>query len=89
MPGRDLLHLPDSVPGRAIMQFHDINAFRVDNEMVIMQPNRPAVQFKLEGDKNQIPMELDDELAKDALAHVLLANYLYKNREYTLPYLLK
>ena len=88
MPGRDLLHLPDSVPGRSIMQFHDINAFRVADEMVIMQPGRQAVQFRLEGDKIQIPVELDQELAKDALAHVLLANYLYKERKYTLPYLL-
>lgn len=83
MVGRNLLTLPDSVPGRAIMQFHDINAFRVEDEVVVMQPNRPAVQFTLDGDTNQIVTEVNEEMAKDALAHVLLANYLYKGKKYT------
>lgn len=40
MPGRDLLNMPLNIKGRAIMQFHDINAFRVDDEVIIMQPNK-------------------------------------------------
>lgn len=85
MPGRDLLNLPDSIPGRAIMQFHDINAFRVENKMVIMQPNQEPLQFELKSDKEHIPASLDADFAKDALAHVILADYLYKERKYTLP----
>lgn len=85
MPGRDLLNLPDSVPGRAIMQFHDINAFRVDNKIVIMQPNQQPLQFELKSDKEHIPASLDADFASDALAHVILADYLYKERKYTLP----
>lgn len=82
MVGRDLTTLADSIPGRAIMQFHNINAFRVEDEVVILQPNRPAVQFHLESDTQQLPIEVDLDFAKDALAHVLLANYLYKDKKY-------
>ncbi len=82
MIGRNLLNLSDSVKGRAIMQFHDINAFRIEDDLVIMQPNRPAVQFKLKSDVEQIATEVNEEMAKDALAHVLLANYLYKGKKY-------
>lgn len=89
MPGRDLLTLPDSVPGRAIMQFHDINAFRVEEDMIIMQPNREPLQFKLGSDIEHTPVELNEDFARDALAHVLLANMLYKERKYTLPGLVK
>lgn len=82
MPGRDLIHLPDSVPGRAIMQFHDINAFREEDQVVIMQPNKDPLQFYLKSDVELIPDEVNAELAKDALAHVLAAHYLYKGRKY-------
>lgn len=84
MPGRDLLSMPDSIPGRSIMQFHDINAFRVEDQVIIMQPNKEPQQFALEGDTNMIPVEVDAELAKDALAHVIAAHYLYKERKYKL-----
>ncbi len=82
MVGRNLLTLPEEIPGRAIMQFHDINAFRVENQVTILQPNRPAVQFELESDTKQIQVPVNEELAKDALAHILLAHYLYKGQKY-------
>lgn len=82
MAGRNLMTLPDSIAGRSIMQFHDINAFRVENQVVIMQPNKEPVQFELKSDTEMIPVEVDEELAKDALAHVLAAHYLYKGRKY-------
>ena len=64
--GRDLLNLPDSVPGRAIMQFHDINAFRVENELIIMQPKKEPLQFKLLSDKEHKIDSLNQDLAKCA-----------------------
>ena len=84
MPGRDLLQLPDSVPGRAIMQFHDINAFRVENQVVIMQPGKAPLQFEMKSDTELLPAKVDEELAKDALAHVIAAHYMYKGRKYRL-----
>lgn len=81
-PGRELINLPDSVEGRAIMQFHDINAFRVENQVIIMQPNKKPLQFEIISDTEFIPTQLDEELAKDALAHVMGAHYLYKGGKY-------
>ncbi len=84
MAGRNILQLADSVPGRAIMQFHDINAFRVENQVVIMQPNKQPLQFEVRNDTTLIPVALNAELAKDALGHVITANYLYKEKKYRL-----
>lgn len=84
MPGRDLLQLPDSVPGRAIMQFHNINAFRVENSVVVLQPGKEPLQFEMKSDTTWIEKPLDKEFAKDALAHIAAANYLYKSKKYKL-----
>jgi phosphoglycerol transferase MdoB-like AlkP superfamily enzyme len=82
MVGRNLLQLPENIPGRAIMQFHDINAFRVEDQVVIMQPYVEPLQFQISDKFEMTPTKLDLELAKDALAHVLTANYLYKESKY-------
>jgi phosphoglycerol transferase MdoB-like AlkP superfamily enzyme len=84
MPGRNLFTLSDKVKGRAIMQFHDVNAFRVDNQVIIIQPNKEPLQFRVEKDTIFTPVKLDKELAKDALAHVISASYMYKERRYKL-----
>ena len=84
MPGRDLFKLPESTVGRSIMQFHNNNAFRVGNQVVIMQPDKEPLQFELKNDTTMIPVKLDPELARDALAHVTAASYLYKERKYKL-----
>lgn len=84
MPGRNLFELPDSVQGRAIMQFHDINAFRVGNKVIIMQPNKKPLQFNIKHDTLFTPENLNKDFAKDALAHVISAFYLYSESKYTL-----
>lgn len=84
MVGRDLLKLPETTTGRAIMQFHNNNAFRVGNQVVIMQPDKEPLQFLLKSDTEMIPTKLDPELARDALAHVTAASFLYKERKYRL-----
>ena len=84
MPGRDLLKLPKTTTGRSIMQFNDNNAFRVGNQVVIMQPFKEPLQFELKNDTTFIPVKLNPELAKDALANVAAASYLYKERKYKL-----
>lgn len=82
MPGRNLKALPETVKGRSIMQFNDINAFRVENQVVIMQPNLKPLQFKIINDTTFLPVPLDKELAKDALAHVISAGNLYQQNKY-------
>lgn len=84
MVGRNLRFLPDSVPGRAIMQFHDINAFRVEDKVVIIQPEKAPLQFRVENDTVFTPVAIDTVLYRDALAHVVAAEYLYKNKKYRL-----
>lgn len=82
MPGRNLMKLAANVPGRSIMQFHNNNAFRVENQVVILQPNTKPLQFEMKNDTVLIPTKLNPELAKDALAHITTASYLYKERKY-------
>ena len=86
MIGRDLFKLHDSIPGRAIMQFYETNAFRNGNDLVVMQPSKKPLQFKV-GAKDKITpvQKVDEELSKDALAHISAASYLYNKRLYTLP----
>lgn len=84
MPGRNLLKLDPGIEGRAMMQFHDINAFRVGNRVVVMQPFKKPLQFRLENDTVFIPEAVDPELAKDALGHVIASYYLYKNEKFRL-----
>ncbi|MGO4866430.1 LTA synthase family protein [Flavobacterium sp. W21_SRS_FM7] len=82
MPGRNLMKLPANTTGRAIMQFHNNNAFRVGNQVVILQPNKEPVQFEMKNDTVLTPVKVNSEMAKDALAHVTTASYLYKERKY-------
>lgn len=84
MPGRNLFTLPETTMGRAIMQFHDINAFRVGDEVLIMQPYKEPLQFHVKNDTIFTPKTVNKELASDALGHVISASYLYKERKYTL-----
>jgi phosphoglycerol transferase MdoB-like AlkP superfamily enzyme len=83
MPGRNLKKLKSDATGRSIMQFHDINAFRVGDQVVIMQPKKEPLQFRIKNDTVLEPVPLNKELAKDALAHVITASDLYKDRKYT------
>jgi len=82
MVGRNLLKLPKSTKGRTIMLFHETYAFRVDDDIVILNPNAKPLQFKVKSDTELIPVALNEELAKDALAHIVASSNLYKNRVY-------
>jgi len=82
MIGRNLNTNKSVFKGRAIMQFNEINAFRVENKVVIMQPKLKPLEFEIKNDTTLIPIKLDEELAKDALAHIIVAGNLYKNKEY-------
>ena len=82
--GRALFSLPDTVKGRAIMQYGDTNAFMEDNRVVLLQPHKKPAQF-VYADGRLTPAELDPELVKNALAHALLPGYLYYNQLHHLP----
>lgn len=82
MPGRNLLKLPKGTKGRTIMLFHETYAFRVEDDIVILNPNAKPLQFKVKSDTELIPVALNEELAKDALAHIIASSNLYKKRVY-------
>ncbi|MFM7897297.1 MAG: LTA synthase family protein [Flavobacterium sp.] len=82
MPGRNLLKLPKGTKGRTIMLFHETYAFRVDDDIVILNPNAKPLQFKVKSDTQLVPIALNEELAKDALAHIVASSNLYKKRVY-------
>ena len=82
MVGRNLLKLPKGTKGRTIMLFHETYAFRVDDDIVILNPNAKPLQFKVKSDTELIPVALNEELAKDALAHIVASSNMYKNRVY-------
>ena len=82
MPGRNLLKLPKNTKGRTIMLFHETYAFRVEDDIVILNPNAKPLQFKVKSDTELIPTTLNEELAKDALAHIIASSNLYKKRVY-------
>ena len=82
MPGRNLLKLPKGTKGRTIMLFHETYAFRVEDDIVILNPNAKPLQFKVKSDTELIPVALNEELAKDALAHIVASSNLYKKRVY-------
>lgn len=81
MIGRDLLALPDSVPGMAIMQYGDANAFRVGDKVAILVPHLPARTFVYR-DRRLVAADHDVELERDALAHLLWADRTYREHLY-------
>lgn len=82
MVGRNLLKLPKNTKGRTIMLFHETYAFRVEDDIVILNPNAKPLQFKVKSDTELVPVALNEELAKDALAHIVASSNLYKKRVY-------
>lgn len=84
MTGRNLLKLPKGTKGRTIMLFHETYAFRVEDDIVILNPNTKPLQFKVKNDTELIPTALNRELAKDALAHIVASSNLYKHRTYNI-----
>lgn len=86
MIGRNLFELNDSIPGRAIMQFYSTNAFRRGNDLVVLQEGKKSSQFKVvENDKLIPEANVDNELVKDALGHIVTASFLYNSMKYKLP----
>lgn len=84
MPGRNLLKLLKGTKGRTIMLFHETYAFRVEDDIVILNPNAKPLQFKVKSDTELIPVALNEEFAKDALAHIVASSNLYKKRVYNI-----
>jgi hypothetical protein len=81
--GRPLLSLSENVPGRAIMQYGEVNAYMVGKNVIVNRPEMEPSQYIYQNER-LVQSILDPELADTALAFALLPGYLYNNRLYRL-----
>jgi len=81
MIGRDLLALDEGDPGRSLMQYALTNAFRVGDRLVLHQPGNRGKTFRVVDDRLE-PAPPDEELTRDALAHILWASVTYNRGLY-------
>ncbi len=83
MVGRNIMTIPEQAPGRAFMQYSSHNAYRVENDVIIMLPHKEPKQFTYQEDGHKLtPTELNPEFYKDALAHSLFPWLLYSQKQY-------
>jgi phosphoglycerol transferase MdoB-like AlkP superfamily enzyme len=82
--GRHLLQVPAGVPGRAVMQYGNVNCFMCADQVIVQRPKKKPRQFTYHQGR-LLSADLDEELARDALAHALLPGYLYYNLLHRLP----
>ncbi len=86
MPGRDLIQLPDNVPGRAIMQFNAIQAYMEEDEVVVLQKGMDPQNFTFDGSHLIDARTPDARLSDIAVAHSTWASATYENETYkTMP----
>ena len=81
MIGHDLLNLPESFAGRALMQYDNNHAYMLGKEVVIHMPDKPAKQFIY--DDNQLLETVKNEsLTEIAQAHALWPMFAYREKKY-------
>ncbi|MDN5843546.1 MAG: LTA synthase family protein, partial [Alcaligenaceae bacterium] len=71
--------------GRAMMQYKETYGYLKDDILLVLEPHRPATQWRYAAPDSYTPESLDETLLKEALSHVLWPNWVYRNRRYTLP----
>lgn len=81
MIGRDLTHKPQTLPGRAILQFYTTQAYLTGDHVTLLQPNERIDHFLFK-DHRLVPAQSDNALSDTALAHALWASWAYANMAY-------
>ncbi|GHE92418.1 LTA synthase family protein [Thalassotalea profundi] len=85
MLGQDLTD-PNS-SGRAMMQYAENFAYMIDDEVTILQPSKPALNFEYNINENQLNPKAENVYLSDvALAHVIWGSLAYKNGWYSSLY---
>ena len=86
MNGRDLADATLSLPGRALMQYDANFAWMEEDQVVILQPDHPALQFRYDHrNKRMATAALDPALAYRAHAQALWGSLAYQKGWYRLP----
>ena len=84
-PGIDLTRPDiDSLPGRAVMQYGDTQAYRQDDKVVILRKGRPAEAFEYV-DHQLVKTKLDRESLEHARAFAAWPSIAYRQQLYRLP----
>ncbi|MCW5580218.1 MAG: LTA synthase family protein [Luteimonas sp.] len=86
MVGRDLSDPALRLPGRALMQYDRNFAYMQGEDVVVLQPGRPPVQFRhVRNGKRLLPTALSPALAREAHAQALWGSLAYDRGWYRLP----
>jgi phosphoglycerol transferase MdoB-like AlkP superfamily enzyme len=77
-------------PNRALMQYGDNFAYLKGDQLVVLEPGKPALQYRYappaaKGDESYAPAALDAGLAREALAHAIWPSWAYLNERYRMP----
>lgn len=81
MLGVDLTQIDENYKGRAIMQFHDYQAYLNDQELVVLRPSlKPITGNYVNKVFTQTDVQIDTK--NKALAHALWASRSYKEQTY-------
>lgn len=87
MIGRDLTQQDSD---RAMMQYFENYGYLKGDILTVLMPHQSPCQYRYTAPDKYEPMEqIDDVLAKEALAHVLWPSWAYHEQAYTLPHLQK
>lgn len=87
MIGRDLTQQDSD---RAMMQYFENYGYLKGDILTVLMPHLPPCQYRYTAPDKYEPLEqIDEALAKEALAHVLWPSWAYHEQAYTLPHLQK
>jgi len=81
MIGHDLMALPESFQGRAMMQYDDNHAYISGDDVVIHTPKKEPKQF-IYSDKELLETALNTDFADIARAHALWPMFAYRQQKY-------
>lgn len=84
-PGLDLTRADiDTLPGRAVMQYGDTQAYREENRVVVLRKDKPAAMFSYADGQLQATAD-DPQLISKAKALAVWPVQSYRDRSYRLP----
>ena len=85
MIGRDLTLPPRPDGGRAIMQYAGNQAYRLGDQVIILQPEQAPVQYTYRNRQLEDRRPPAPNLAAEALAHALWPSLAYRKHYHALP----
>ncbi|MFT5218989.1 MAG: phosphoglycerol transferase MdoB-like AlkP superfamily enzyme [Planctomycetota bacterium] len=81
MIGHNLRRIPDSFPGRALMQYGNNHAYRLGDRIIVQMPQKEPRQFDYI-DRELVETTLDPVLGDIARSHLLWPMYAYREQKY-------